>query len=186
MRSLPIALSALIAAGALASTGYASTKVYGSGLASSCSKLAIAGFSDRRTLDTCNLAIEQEAMGRENAAKTHVNRGVILLRRANLDSAAADFGRAERLMPSLPEIYINRGVVLIKQKRWAEAVAQLDKGISLNPDELEKAYFNRALAREQVDDVRGAYLDFRKASELAPEWDAPKKELMRYTVRRAT
>ena len=186
MRSLPIALSALLAIGALATTAYASTKVYGSGLASSCSKLAIAGQFDRQTLSTCDLAIETEAMGRENAAKTHVNRGIVLLRRESFSKAADDFRRAEQLMPDLAEIYINRGVVLIRQKRWTEALAQFDKGISLNPDELEKAHYNRAIAREQVDDIRGAYMDYRKASELAPEWELPKKELSRYTVRRAT
>lgn len=184
MRSFTTAIVAVIAASAAASVGYASTKIYGSGLAASCSRLALSGFFDRKTLETCDLALEQEAMGRENAAKTHVNRGVVLLRRDSYDKAAEDFARAERLMPKLAEIYVNRGVVLIKQKRWNEAIAQLDKGIGLNPSELEKAYFNRALAREQVDDIRGAYTDFRKAVELAPEWEAPKKELARYTVRR--
>lgn len=184
MRSFTTALVAVLAVSATATAGYASTKIYGSGLAASCSKLALSGFFDRKTLETCDLAIEQEALGRENAAKTHVNRGVVLLRRANFDKAADDFARAEKLMPQLAEIYVNRGVVLIKQKRWNEAIAQLDKGIGLMPSELEKAYFNRALAREQVDDLRGAYTDFRKAAELDPKWEAPRKELARYTVRR--
>jgi tetratricopeptide (TPR) repeat protein len=183
MRSLPVALAALLAASALAPTGHASTRVYGTGLAASCSKLAISGLYDRQTLTTCDQALELEALGRENAAKTHVNRGVVLLRRASLDRAAQDFLRAERLMPQLPEIYINRAVVLIKQQRYREAIAQLDKGISMEPDELEKAYFNRGLAREQVDDIRGAYFDFKRASELDPEWEAPRKELARYQVR---
>jgi tetratricopeptide (TPR) repeat protein len=87
-------------------------------------------------------------------------------------------------MPALPEIYINRGVVYMKQRRWADAIGQIDKGLDLNPEEAEKAYFNRGLAREQMDDFRGAYADFRKAAELAPEWEAPKKELARFTVRR--
>lgn len=186
MRSLPIALTALAAIGALATTAYASTKVYGSGLATTCSKLAIAGVFDRQTLATCDLALETEALGRSDAAKTHVNRGIILLRREQFNKAADDFARAERLMPGLAEIYVNRGVVLIRQKKWTEALAQLDKGISMGPDELEKAHYNRAIVREQVDDIRGAYMDYLKASQLAPEWELPKKELARYTVRRAT
>ena len=185
MRMLPAAAAALLALGAVGSTGHASTKVYGNGLAASCSTLAIAGEFDRQTLNTCTLALEAEALGREVAAKTHVNRGVVYLRRESLTQAAKDFERAERLMPKLGEIYVNRAVVLMKQRRWAEAVSQLDKGIALTPDELEKAYFNRALAREQLDDVRGAYFDFRQAATLAPEWEAPQKELQRYTVRPA-
>lgn len=183
MRIPPAAILAL-AAIAVASVAHASTRVYGSGLAASCSVLAIQGQFDRETLNTCTLALDTEPLGRESAAKTFVNRGVIYLRRAAYNQATKDFAQAERLSPALAEIFVNRGVVLMKQERWPAALAQLDKGIALNPDELEKAYYNRALAREQVNDIRGAYADFNKAVELAPDWDAPKKELLRYQVQR--
>ena len=70
----------------------------------------------------------------------------------------------------------------MKQRRWQEAIAQFDHGITLNPEELEKAYFNRALAREQVDDLSGAYADLKMAATLKPDWQAPKAEMERYTV----
>ena len=57
-------------------------------------------------------------------------------------------------------------------------------GIELGVDEPQKAYFNRALAYEGLDNLKAAYFDFRKAQELAPEWDQPGKELSRYTVER--
>ena len=91
MRSLSTAFIAILAASSAVSIGHAGTKVYGSGLAATCSRLAIAGLYDRQTLNTCDLALEQEALGRENAAKTHVNRGVVQLRRARLTEAFADF-----------------------------------------------------------------------------------------------
>ena len=47
-----------------------------------------------------------------------------------------------------------------------------------------KAYFNRAMAHEGMDDLKSAYLDYRKAEEIQPEWDAPRKELDRFTVSR--
>ena len=184
MRKVPVVLAAAVAVGLIGTAAAAQVKVIGTGLASSCSRLALQGLSDRNTLETCNLALTEEALGTENAAKTHVNRGIVHLRRSSLALANNDFARAERLMPALPEIYVNRGVVLMKQRRWADAIAQIDKGLGLNPTEAEKAYFNRALAREQIDDFKGAYEDFRKAAQLNPKWDAPQKELARYTVRR--
>lgn len=187
MRKVPVVALAAFAALALSgAAAMAQVKVIGTGLASSCSRLALAGLSDRNTLETCNLALTEEALGTENAAKTHVNRGVIHLRRSSLDLATNDFARAERLMPNLPEVYINRGVVLMKQRRWAEAITAIEKGLALNPNEAEKAYFNRALAREQIDDFRGAYEDFRTAAQLNPKWEAPQRELARYQVRRPT
>ena len=63
-------------------------------------------------------------------------------------------------------------------------MASLDKGIELEPLEPEKAYYNRAIAHEQLGNVRGAYFDYLKASELAPEWEQPRMQLTRFTVRK--
>lgn len=40
-----------------------------------------------------------------------------------------------------------------------------------------RTYVNRG-------DVKAAYLDYSKAAELDPDWDAPKTELARFTVKR--
>jgi len=61
-------------------------------------------------------------------------------------------------------------------------VADIDRGLAYGPEQPEKAYFNRALAKEFLDDTKGAYLDYLKAAELAPTWTAPQVELKRFTV----
>lgn len=162
--------------------GQPQTIILGHGHAADCSRLALRGKFDQAALGVCTLAIEQDNLRRQDAAKTHVNRGVIHMRRGSLDKAAKDFDGAERLMPDLGEIFVNRGAVLMKQSRWEEAIAQFDQGIALRPDELEKAYFNRGLAREQVDDLNGAYADLKMAASLKPDWPAPRTEMERYTV----
>ena len=40
---------------------------------------------------------------------------------------------------------------------------------------------NRALVHESLDDARSAWLDYRRALELAPEWEAPRRQLTRFT-----
>lgn len=180
------AIAAGVALTVLASpfTASSSTIVFGNGFAHACSVQAIDGKFTNDALKVCDQAIDEEFLKRDDLAKTLVNRGVVHMRRKNLDGAGRDFARAEAVMPGLPEIYINRAVVLIKQGKFQEAVGQADKGIALKPDELEKAYFNRGLAREAAGDVRGAYLDYSKALELKPGWEPPQKELVRFQVQR--
>ena len=90
--------------------------------------------------------------------------------------------RGQVLQPDMGEAYINRGGSLVGQKRYMEALLDIDKGLTLNPEEPEKAYYNRALANEGLDDIKAAYFDYLRAVELAPQWDIPKRELLRFSV----
>lgn len=172
-------LAALLAAQAAAAQ---SVTVLGGGMARECSNAALDGESDRRFEAVCTLALETEILNNTDRAGTYVNRGVLKLRRSEFAPARGDFDKALELKPDLPEAYVNRGASLVGQKRYADGLADLDKAIALGVSEPEKAYFNRALAHEGLDDLKQAYFDYRKAAELSPEWDAPKRELARFTV----
>jgi len=58
----------------------------------------------------------------------------------------------------------------------------IDRGLALNPGEPEKAYFNRGLAEEGLDNIPAAYRDYSHAAELKPDWAPPRNELSRFTV----
>jgi tetratricopeptide (TPR) repeat protein len=160
----------------------AASTILSNGLASFCSGFAQDGRDDAGSLQTCNLAIETEMLNRHDRAGTYVNRGVIHMRRKDYDEAQADFNRALKLEPKLGEAFVNRGAAFVAQRRYAEALAEIDRGLALGPDEPEKAYYNRALANEGLDDMKAAYLDYLKALELKPGWDRPQTELTRFTV----
>jgi tetratricopeptide (TPR) repeat protein len=160
----------------------ASTLIVGNGNAHECSVRALYGLHDVATMTICNNAIDQEYLSDDDFAKTLVNRGVVATRMSSLNDAARDFDHAEKVAPSLPEIYVNRAVILIKRHKFAEAITQLDRGIALGSDEPEKVYYDRAMAKEGVGDIKGAYLDYRKAADLNPKWDAPKTQLTRFSV----
>jgi hypothetical protein len=51
--------------------------------------------------------------------------------------------------------------------RYGEGLNQIDQGLALGVKDPEKAYFNRAVANENLGDVTAAYRDFSKAAELA-------------------
>ena len=175
--SLSVAFAALIVAGSAS----AAVSVLGSSNVNECSAAALSGDARDVDLQACNQAL-LEAQTDHAKAGTYVNRGVILLRMKNFDGARADFDAAEKMEPTMGEAIVNRGAALIAQKRYMEGLTEIDRGLALNPEEPEKAYYNRALANEGLDDMRAAYLDYMKALELAPDWDAPRHELARFTV----
>lgn len=178
VRTLVIVLGLLAAA----QSAQASVTVVGGGLAEACWQGVKAGRADPPLLQLCDRALEEEALRRRDRAGTHVNRGIILFRMQQSDRALADYARAERLTPSVGEIYVNRGAALIIKGDYAEAVAQIDRGLALGVEEAGKAYYNRAMAKEWLDDTRGAYFDYRKAAELDPTWEMPRTQLARFTV----
>lgn len=173
-----VGLAALLAAGG----ARASVTVIGGGQAEACSKAAIAGKSDVRSEITCTNALETEMLSPRDRAGTLVNRGVLKLRRTNFEAAIKDFNAALSLQPTLGEAYVNRGAAAIGEHRYAESLPDLNRAISLGVEQPAKAYFNRALAYEGLDDVKSAYFDYQKAVELSPDWDAPKTELQRFHV----
>jgi tetratricopeptide (TPR) repeat protein len=167
---------------AVAAPGSASVIVLGKSMATGCSKAALAGAQDRKALDTCNRALAEEALHGRNLAGTLVNRGVIYMRRGDLRSAMADFQDAVEQDPQLGEAWVNRGSVHIVEGRFQEGLNDTEHGLKLGLAEPERGYFNRGMAREWLEDEKGAYLDYRKAAELAPKWKLPREQLARFTV----
>ena len=139
---------------------------------------------DRPALLDCDRAIDRDNLNDHDLAATYVNRGIIRLCAGNYPVAERDFDEAIRIMPALAGAHMNRGAVLIALNRPQEAVEALDRSLILGTPEPERAYFDRALAREKLNDLKGAYYDLKQAAELNPGWDAPGKELSYFQVTR--
>lgn len=152
------------------------------GLAHDCYLAAKAGRATDREIRLCGAALEQDNLADRDLAGTHINRGTLYLKQKAWTEALADFDAAVKIGPGIGEGWVNRAAALIGAGRYQDAVVSSDKGIALNPTEPEKAYFNRATARELIGDVEGAYADYRRAVELAPDWQPPKDELKRFKV----
>ncbi|MBS0488939.1 tetratricopeptide repeat protein [Phenylobacterium sp.] len=169
---------------AFATTAEGAVSVFGGGLAQDCADAAIRGEDDPKFQDSCTLALETELLDPRDRAGTFVNRGVLKLRRSAFSDAARDFDFAVRLQPEMGEAYVNRGAASIGRKRYAEGLSDINRSLELGVSEPEKAYYNRALAHEGLDDPKSAYFDYQKALEIAPDWDAPRQQLSRFTVSR--
>ena len=147
-----------------------------------CSRAAKAGIYTPEAIDNCTVAIFGDQLNGHLLAATYVNRGTMFIAAMNYGSAMKDFDQAIAIEPTLAAAYVNRGATLVGLRRYKEAEAEIDKGLALNPEEPEKAYGNRALARWSQDNVQGAYEDFTKALELKPNWAWPKEQLTHFTV----
>lgn len=179
MAGLALGLVAVMAAGA----GHAAVTVFGGpGPAEDCYKSAKFGGPPSVGIDVCTQAINTETMTDRDLAGTYVNRGVIYMAMVSFVAAQHDFESAIKLQPKMGEALVNHGGALIAQKKYADGIAEISRGLELNPSEPEKAYYNRGLAYESIDDLKAAYYDYSKAAELKPSWDEPRAELARFTV----
>jgi tetratricopeptide (TPR) repeat protein len=136
-------------------------------------------------LVTCNEAIAGAGLTNHDLASTLVNRGVLMMVMQAPQDAKADFNRALALEPTLAEALVNRGAILLNEGKPREAVADLDRGIALQPEHPERAYYHRALAREDLKDFSGAYADYKAAEAIKPGWEPVTVELRRFHVRPA-
>ena len=128
------------------------------------------------------MALESDDMDKIDRAGTLINRAVMRLRNLAFESARADLDAAIALDPAIGEAWVNLGAVSVGEKQYQSALEDLTRGLALGVKEPEKAYFNRALAYEGVDNEKAAYFDYEKALALKPGWTLPQKELLRFTV----
>ncbi len=135
-----------------------------------------------RELRHCDAAFSEEALSRHDMVATYVNRGILRLRRGQTDQAIRDFDSAIAMDPRQPEAYLNKGAALIRLNNPADALQLFTVAIERHTQRPEIAHFGRAIANEELGNVRAAYMDYRRASELDPNWADPQTELRRFRV----
>jgi len=176
-----IMIAALAAACAVPAS--ASVMVLGSSSARLCYEAADSPMLPQaRAMRHCDEALQREALSRYEEVATHVNRGILRLRKGQVDGAVADFDAAIAIDPNQPEAYLNKGAALIRRQNPADAVSLFTVALEHNTSRPAIAHYGRAVANEQIGNINAAYRDFRRASELAPEWREPRLELARFRV----
>jgi tetratricopeptide (TPR) repeat protein len=176
-------LLAAVAAAAFAAPASAGITVLGNTDARLCFEAAESNsLPGTGELRRCDDALTRDTLTGYETVATHVNRGILRLRRGQLDDAISDFDRAIALDPAQPESYINKGAALIRRNNPAEAVNLFTVALERNTRRPAVAHYGRAVAQEELGNVAAAYRDFRRASELDPNWREPRIELTRFRV----
>ncbi|MDB5669231.1 MAG: tetratricopeptide repeat protein [Alphaproteobacteria bacterium] len=176
----------LVSAAALmaASPAIAAIQVLGSSSARMCYEAAEApGKPTIDELQRCSTALSEEGLAPHDEVATLVNRGILRLRLGRLDGAVADFNSAIGGDPNEPEAYLDKGMVALRMNDGAQAVSLFDTALQKKTRRPALAYYGRAVAQEMAGRLKEAYLDYRQASLLEPQWQEPKIDLARFTVR---
>jgi tetratricopeptide (TPR) repeat protein len=175
-----LCLGALV--GAFSATGaLAAVTVIGSGSAQLCYQAADNGRPSRTGLDYCNDAL-LGALTRDDRAATYINRGVLELAMMRINAAQDDFNAGLAINGNLGEGYVDRGATLIAQKKFADAIMDINKGLSLGAKEPHIAYYDRAVAEEGLGNLRAAYDDYRQALIVQPDFTRASDELKRFKI----
>jgi len=131
----------------------------------------------------CDDALKSEQMDRNDTASTWVNRGILEMSRERYKNARGNFKEALNLIPKLPEAHVDMGSALINLQEFAEGAKETELGLQLGSHEPERGYYNLGIAYEEMGDLQKSYENFRHASELAPNWEDPQKQMARFTVK---
>ncbi len=164
----------------------AAVTVLGSSSARLCFEAADSqGLPTGDSLDHCDAALREEALGTYETVATYVNRGILKLRRGDVTAAVADFDEAIARDPNQPEAYLNKGSALMRNPATVRAALPLfSAALEHKTSRPAIAYYGRALAHEELGNIRAAYFDFKRAAAADPKWREPVAELARFTVRR--
>lgn len=178
---------ALIASLAVLSATEAATAavtVIGSSSARLCYEAARA--SRTAGMAYCDAAFKDEALDPHNEVATYVNRGILRAIGGDLTAAVRDYDAAIALDANEPEAWLNKAMLYLKTGNAAGALGLFDAAVAKRTQEPAMAFYGRGVAHEQVGNLRAAYADFKRASALVPDWEAPKVELSRFQVRPAS
>jgi TPR repeat/Tetratricopeptide repeat len=100
-----------------------------------------------------------------NSALAYTIRGIVKLRKGDLNGATADYNRAIKLSPNNADVYTDRGDVKLLQGDLNGALADYNRAIKLNPNSA-RAYTNRGNAKRKKGDLDGAMADDNRATKL--------------------
>jgi tetratricopeptide (TPR) repeat protein len=133
-------------------------------------------------IGACDDALKSQQMNRIDTAATWVNRGILEMSRERYKNARGNFKEALNLLPKLPEAHVDLGSSLINLMQFAEGAKETELGLQLGSHEPERGWYNLGIAYEELGDLQKSYESFRHASELAPDWQDPQKQMARFTV----
>lgn len=170
----------------LVSSAHSAVTVIGDGLAANCFQFAEFGPNPKDGIQTCTAALDQGALTISDRAATYINRGILRSRAGDPTGALSDYNRGLAVDGKLGEGYVDRGAVYIVLERYGDALKDIDQGLAVGANKPHIAYYDRAIVDEAMGNIRGAYMDYKKALELQPDFGLASEQLTRFKVVRTS
>jgi len=167
----------------MSGTASAQLIVNGNGAAHDCYISAKSNNQGSKSaIQTCRTALTQVGLSRKHQAATHVNLGILLMRKGDNEDSLKNYEAALKIKPSLSEIYINRAAAHIRLQNYDSAISDVTQAIDLGTTLMPEALFNRAIAYDRLANYKSAYKDLKQALVLRPDWEPAEKLLSNYSV----
>jgi tetratricopeptide (TPR) repeat protein len=136
---------------------------------------------DTTGLKICATALSEKLTPRDRAA-TLINRSALLIKALDYRGGLADCDESIRTYPSLGEAYLNRGVSLRELGELQASIEALNRGLEVGLNRPQLAYYDLAMAKEDLGDTKGAYHDYKTALQLEPDFALAAEQLRRFLV----
>jgi tetratricopeptide (TPR) repeat protein len=136
---------------------------------------------DTTALGVCAYALTLDLSVRDRAA-TLINRSALRILKGDFAGGIADCDASIATYGGLGEAHLNRGVALRETGRPQEALLAIETSIKVGLKRPELGYYDRALTKEDLGDIKGAYHDLKKALEVAPDFREAADQLKRYRL----
>lgn len=157
--------------------------VMGNGAAKDCYHSVKHGDPGRLgTIKSCEAALEDGLLKRKDQAATHVNIGILYMRRKEFSKSDEHYQRALKMKPNIPEVHINLSANQIYTGQYQAAIASANTAIELGTEKMPEILFNRAMAYDHLKRYTDAYNDLKKALELRPDWPPALNAIENYEV----
>jgi len=183
MKTLSKLALAIFISFSFTATASAQMIIQGSGAARDCyMKVKFGDPGKAATIRNCEAALTELTLSRKDEASTHVNIGILYMRKGDYVQAQDNYTRAIEMRPNLSEAYINHGASLIYTGDYGEALTALNTAIDLDTEKMPEALYNRAMVYDRMQDYNSAYKDLKQALVLKPEWPAAINALDNYVV----
>lgn len=179
MKTFAAAIPALLC---LSTTAPAAVTVIGGSLARTCYEAARSPAKPSSAIRTCDDALGDGSLTRDDEVATYVNRGILRATNGDIAGAVGDYDSALALDAEEPEAWLNKGFVYLRNGDARGAVPLFDAAVAKKTNEPAMAHYGRAVAHEELGNVRAAYADYVRARDLRPRWSPPQEELRRFKV----
>jgi tetratricopeptide (TPR) repeat protein len=156
--------------------------VIGNGLAHDCFLIAKAGNDAVKGIATCDEALAEAALDPGQRAGTYINRAVMKVALGHVDDAMHDYNDGLAIKPDLGDGYVDRGAALIIYKRYDDAMTDINRGIALGLSYEHVGYYDRAVAEFYLGRIADSYHDYKKALEIAPDFQPAAEQLKNFVV----
>jgi tetratricopeptide (TPR) repeat protein len=91
-----------------------------------------------------------------------------------------DCDRAISEAPDSGDVYYYRGFAYYNSGDYSNAESDFTRAIDRDTSRMAESYFQRGACKEQQRRLRDAAADFKKASELKPDWSAARRKVDEY------